>query len=147
MAAYDQVTVENAEMVRQLSELRSAYDNQKILLQEKLADLNKSNKALHEAKAQHAEELVDVISQTKRSAALTVYQARIKMFEEASDPAFDKAKWDVDAWKKVVADLEGTDETETEKAGGSGVVKEMDDGAEGSKVQDAQDDEGEKDKA
>ncbi|KAI3828177.1 hypothetical protein L1987_02274 [Smallanthus sonchifolius] len=84
--------------------------------------------------------------QAKTPAAISIFQARIKMAKEADDKDFDRAKWDVQEWKRPVAKLGG--EPVQEASVGSLVVE---DEAEGSVKVTAevveQDNEGDKEKA
>ncbi|MFS7955397.1 hypothetical protein Hanom_Chr07g00642131 [Helianthus anomalus] len=67
---------------------------------------------------------LEATKEAKVCAARTVLQARIKMAEEALDPAFDRLGWNVDGWKLALQNL-GADAEENQvltlEAGTSGV--------------------------
>ena len=55
--------------------------------------------------ARHLLELTTTTEEAKESATLAVFQSKVKMAEEASDPNFDRSNWKVEEWKKVVSEL------------------------------------------
>ena len=77
-------------------------------LQSTMLKLQADHKALQESNQAEIEGM-------KRDAARTIFEARLKMVQQANDPHFDKASWDVAAWKKAVVRLGG--EVEAEDAG------------------------------
>ncbi|KAI3798312.1 hypothetical protein L1987_33583 [Smallanthus sonchifolius] len=99
-----ELSVKEAEESKQMIRIRAA-NNKK--LADTTDDLNRVKAELQDAYAQHAKDLEESHEQVKMSAAVSIFQVKIKMAEEAADKDFDRANWDVLRWKKLVAELSG----------------------------------------
>ncbi|KAI3783283.1 hypothetical protein L1987_42360 [Smallanthus sonchifolius] len=76
-------------------------------LAEATDELDKVKAELQDAYAQHAQDLEESHEQAKMLAAISIFQARVKMAEEAANKDFDQANWDVLGWKKLITELGG----------------------------------------
>ncbi|KAI3732606.1 hypothetical protein L1987_63812 [Smallanthus sonchifolius] len=70
-------------------------------------ELNKTKAELQDTHLQHARDSEESNEQAKASATISIFQAMIKMAKEAEDKDFDRSAWDVEEWKRLVAELGG----------------------------------------
>ncbi|KAK1432048.1 hypothetical protein QVD17_08937 [Tagetes erecta] len=113
---YNETLVEFHEAERTISDMkRMVAMRAKVTAQEKEA-------LKLELETKHAAEMESMIETAKDSAALTVYEARLKMVKEANDPDFDRSLWKIEDWESVVADLKEklAEEDTRGQAGSSG---------------------------
>ncbi|KAF5798358.1 hypothetical protein HanRHA438_Chr07g0302441 [Helianthus annuus] len=70
----------------------------------RIAHLEKENKVLKKqvllAGITANKERLEIIDDTKNSAAIVTLKIRLQMAKEAADPSFDRAEWDVASWKQ-----------------------------------------------
>ncbi|KAI3786390.1 hypothetical protein L1987_40032 [Smallanthus sonchifolius] len=112
--ALEQITKFHESVAKEAEEGKQMICNlQKIATtkNKKLADVTKElsrvKAELQDAYAQHAQDLDESHEQAKTSATISKFQARIKMAKEADDKDFERANWDVQEWKRLVAKLGG----------------------------------------
>ncbi|KAI3725210.1 hypothetical protein L1987_64988 [Smallanthus sonchifolius] len=72
---------------------------------------------------QHARDIDESNTQAKASAAISIFHSRIKMAMEAEDKDFDRSTWDVEGWKRLVAELGG--ELTSKKDAGKAVAEDQ----------------------
>ncbi|KAK1441332.1 hypothetical protein QVD17_07179 [Tagetes erecta] len=145
---YNETLVELHEAERTISDMkRMVAMRAKVTAQEKEA-------LKLELETKHAAEMGSMIETAKDSAALAVYEARLKMVKEANNPDFDRSLWKIEVWESVVADLkEKLAEEDTRGQAGSSGPADDDKGKQivavkaGVEKVVIQDDKGDKDKA
>ncbi|MFS7975978.1 hypothetical protein Hanom_Chr10g00887041 [Helianthus anomalus] len=98
-----------------------------------IAHLEKENKALQKqvllTEMAPNKERLKIINEAKNSATIVTLKIRLQMAKEAVDPSFNRAEWDITAWRQRLHEL-GDDEdveevliievVEAVGAGGSG---------------------------
>ncbi|KAJ0728142.1 hypothetical protein HanLR1_Chr07g0238221 [Helianthus annuus] len=101
----------------------------------RIAHLEKENKTLQKqillADVTANKERLEIIDEAKNSDAIVTLKIRLQMAKEAADPSFDRAEWDVAAWKQRLQELgddEDAEEVLTIEAGGSGGKDPVDPG-------------------
>ncbi|KAI3695745.1 hypothetical protein L1987_78745 [Smallanthus sonchifolius] len=103
------------------------------LMEKDRQEISDLKKELEVSKLLHLKEIDVTVEETKKSAALSILQSRIKMAEEASAEGFDMKTLDLEGWRRISAGLMG-EKMETSKVGdeaGDGVEKEVPQGDEG----------------
>ena len=116
MESYELLMKENAEAKGALANAQKAIEAKEAAygkLQSTMLKLQADHKALHESNQAEIEGL-------KRDAARTIFEARLKMVQQVNDPHFNRASWDVAAWKKAVVRLGGEVDAEDARAESSG---------------------------
>ncbi|MFS7944548.1 hypothetical protein Hanom_Chr06g00513481 [Helianthus anomalus] len=103
----------------------------------KISQLKNEQKALGKellvAEMTTQRERIEVMEGAKHSAAVVMLKIKLQMAKEATDPAFDRSGWDVEAWKQRLVELRDEDEPKEVLAleGGGSEVKDPEDAATG----------------
>ncbi|KAI3732509.1 hypothetical protein L1987_63714 [Smallanthus sonchifolius] len=85
-------------------------------------ELHQIKAELQEVHLQRDRDIDESNEHAQASAAISIFQSRIKMAKEAEDKNFDRSTWDVEEWKRLVAELGG--ELISEKDAGKVVAEE-----------------------
>ncbi|KAJ0649514.1 hypothetical protein HanOQP8_Chr15g0582071 [Helianthus annuus] len=130
-ALHDKSLADVEEKLVDLCSIASAKDK-------KIAQVEKEKSGLDDqlmyAEIGIHEAQMNAIEDVKVYAARTVLQARIKIAQEAMDPAFDRSAWDIAGWKQALLNLGGygdVDQVMAMEAGPSGVKDQKEAGEEG----------------
>ncbi|KAJ0866978.1 hypothetical protein HanRHA438_Chr12g0557861 [Helianthus annuus] len=97
-------------------------------------DINMLQKELLLAEITAQKERTEIMEGAKLSATIAMLKIKMQMAKEASEPNFDRAEWDLEAWKQRLVELGDEDEPEEVLAleGGGSEVKDPAEEAAGS---------------
>ncbi|MFS7890315.1 hypothetical protein Hanom_Chr02g00122321 [Helianthus anomalus] len=96
-----------ARYVKKVSDMELVAEDLMKYSEDLRIELEATRKECQDLQKAHQEQLKQLESEAKKSAALTIFQSKIQMYEEAKAEGFEDKSWDVRKWKGVVAKLGG----------------------------------------